>query len=104
VSGEPALRCSGLGKRYGRRGWALRDCDLELPHGGSSGRMARGRRPCCTSRSAWNYLAAHGMRHFTEYHPAGSFWTFQAIEAALFAGVAAALLTGAVWLVRRRIT
>jgi ABC-2 type transport system ATP-binding protein len=34
MSGEPALRCSGLGKRYGRRGWALRDCDLELPQGG----------------------------------------------------------------------
>jgi hypothetical protein len=30
------------------------------------------------------YLAAHGMRHYTEYHPASSFWTFQAIEAALF--------------------
>lgn len=51
-----------------------------------------------------NYLATHGMRHYTEYHPAGSFWTFQAIEAALFAGLGATLLVGAVWLVRRRIT
>lgn len=37
MSGEPALRCSGLGKRYGRRGWALRDCDLALPRGGVIG-------------------------------------------------------------------
>jgi len=33
VSDEPALRCTGLGKRFGRRTWALRDCDLELPQG-----------------------------------------------------------------------
>jgi len=33
MSGEPVLCCSGLGKRYGRRTWALRDCDLELPQG-----------------------------------------------------------------------
>jgi ABC-2 type transport system ATP-binding protein len=29
----PALRCLGLGHRYGRRVWALRDCDLEVPAG-----------------------------------------------------------------------
>jgi len=33
VTGEPALRTVGLGKRYGRGAWALRDCDLELPAG-----------------------------------------------------------------------
>jgi ABC-2 type transport system ATP-binding protein len=32
VSGS-ALRVDGLGKRYGRRGWALRDCTLDLPRG-----------------------------------------------------------------------
>jgi ABC-2 type transport system ATP-binding protein len=32
VSTAPALRCDGLGKRYGSR-WALRDCSLELPLG-----------------------------------------------------------------------
>jgi len=37
MSGEPILCCSGLGKRYGRRTWALRDCDLELPRGGIVG-------------------------------------------------------------------
>lgn len=50
------------------------------------------------------YLAAHGMRHFTDYHPAGDFWTFQAIESAAFLGLAAVLLAATVWLVRRRIT
>jgi ABC-2 type transport system ATP-binding protein len=34
---EPVVRCTGLGKRYGRRTWALRDCDLELPQGGIVG-------------------------------------------------------------------
>jgi ABC-2 type transport system ATP-binding protein len=33
VSAEPALRASGLGRRYGRRTWALRDCTLDLPAG-----------------------------------------------------------------------
>jgi hypothetical protein len=51
-----------------------------------------------------NYLATHGMREYAEYHPASDFWSFQAIESALFLGAAAVLLTGTVWLVRRRIT
>ncbi|MFD0592503.1 ATP-binding cassette domain-containing protein [Catellatospora coxensis] len=33
MTGESALRFSGLGKRYGRRAWALRDCTLDLPQG-----------------------------------------------------------------------
>ena len=28
-----ALRCAGLGRRYGRRVWGLRDCDLDVPAG-----------------------------------------------------------------------
>ena len=28
-----ALRCAGLGHRYGRRLWGLRDCDLDVPDG-----------------------------------------------------------------------
>jgi ABC-2 type transport system ATP-binding protein len=28
-----ALRCAGLGHRYGRRLWGLRDCDLDVPRG-----------------------------------------------------------------------
>ena len=28
-----ALRCAGLGHRYGRRLWGLRDCDLDVPAG-----------------------------------------------------------------------
>ena len=33
MSGESALRTGGLGRRYGRRTWALRDCTLDLPPG-----------------------------------------------------------------------
>jgi ABC-2 type transport system ATP-binding protein len=32
MSGAPAVRTSGLGKRYGSR-WALRDCNLTIPSG-----------------------------------------------------------------------
>ena len=28
-----ALRCAGLGHRYGRKSWGLRDCDLDVPAG-----------------------------------------------------------------------
>jgi len=28
-----ALRCAGLGHRYGRRLWGLRDCDVDVPAG-----------------------------------------------------------------------
>lgn len=49
------------------------------------------------------YMAEHGLRRFTEYHPAASFVSFQLIEVAVFAGLAAVLLSGAVLLIRRRI-
>jgi ABC-2 type transport system ATP-binding protein len=29
----PALRCTGLGRRYGRRTWGLRECTFEVPPG-----------------------------------------------------------------------
>jgi hypothetical protein len=36
------------------------------------------------------------------FHPADRFWTFQAIEAAIFLGAAVPLLGLTVWVVRRR--
>lgn len=48
-----------------------------------------------------HYLAEHGLRHYTDYHPHTTFWTMQLIEAGLFLSTAALLLTAAVWLVRR---
>lgn len=33
MSAESALRVEGLGKRYGRGAWALRDCTFDLPSG-----------------------------------------------------------------------
>ena len=41
MSTAPALRCDGLGKRYGSR-WALRDCSLELPLGTAQTRIRDG--------------------------------------------------------------
>ncbi|NUT35826.1 MAG: ABC transporter permease subunit [Hamadaea sp.] len=50
------------------------------------------------------YLADHGFRRYAEIHPDGSFAAMQAIEAALFLGLAGVLIAGAVWIVRRRLT
>ncbi|GAA0474844.1 transporter [Actinoplanes capillaceus] len=48
------------------------------------------------------FLHAQGIQQFEVYHPAGRFWTFQLIEAAVFAAVAAVLIGVVVWRVRRR--
>lgn len=48
-----------------------------------------------------SFMIDHGLRHYTEYHPDSSFWTFQAIEAGGFLALAVVFLAAAVWLVRR---
>jgi hypothetical protein len=48
------------------------------------------------------YLSEHGLRHYVEYQPSGTFMTMQLIEAAVFLCAAAVLLGMTVWLVRRR--
>ncbi|MEW2130776.1 ABC transporter permease subunit [Streptomyces sp. NPDC005435] len=48
------------------------------------------------------YLAGHGLRHYTEYHPAGRYPAMLSIELALYLGLAMALFTAAVYLIRRR--
>src|SRR5262245_17495831 len=52
-------------------------------------------------------VASHASARGTELltvHPADQFWTFQAIETAIFVALAVPLLAGAVYWVRRRIT
>ncbi len=49
------------------------------------------------------FLHARGIQQFEVYQPAGRFWTFQLIEAALFVTIAAVLIGVVVWRVRRRI-
>jgi hypothetical protein len=48
------------------------------------------------------YLHDHGYQRWVTYQPAGRFWTFQLIEAAIFVGLAAVLLAATVWRVKRR--
>jgi hypothetical protein len=48
------------------------------------------------------YLHEHGVQQWVTYHPADRFWVFQLIEAAIFTGLAAALLALVVWRVKRR--
>jgi hypothetical protein len=48
------------------------------------------------------FLHARGIQQFGVHHPADRFWTFQLIEAALFAFLAAVLIGVVVWRVRRR--
>jgi hypothetical protein len=48
-------------------------------------------------------VRAHGFLKTDVFQPASRYWLFQGIEAALFTGLAIALLAVAVWWVRRRI-
>jgi hypothetical protein len=50
------------------------------------------------------YITEHHLLRYIEYQPNGRFWTFELIEAGLFVGLAAILVTAAIWLVRRRTT
>ncbi|MCI0437567.1 MAG: hypothetical protein L0177_00360 [Chloroflexi bacterium] len=47
-------------------------------------------------------LESHGLMHKFRFHPADRFWTFQAIEAAIYLGAAVPLLGLTVWVVKRR--
>jgi hypothetical protein len=47
------------------------------------------------------YLVSVGWKRVITYQPAGRFWTFQLIEAGLFAALAVAIVLTAIWLVRR---
>jgi hypothetical protein len=47
------------------------------------------------------YLVTVGWKRVISYQPAGRFWTFQLIEAGLFAALAVAIVLAAIWLVRR---
>ena len=52
--------------------------------------------------AAGAYLRGLGLHLQVVYQPADRFWTFQIIEAALYVGLAAALLAIAFWHLRRR--
>ena len=47
-------------------------------------------------------MARLGYRSFTTYQPGYRFWTFQFIETGIFVTLAAALIAGAFFLLRRR--
>jgi hypothetical protein len=48
------------------------------------------------------YIVTLGWKRVISYQPAGRFWTFQLLEAGLFAGLALLVILLTVWLVRRR--
>ena len=49
-----------------------------------------------------DYLHQHGISLLTDYQPPDRFWTFQLIEAAVFIGLAAALIAASLWWLQRR--
>ncbi len=49
------------------------------------------------------WLNAHGYHFITVYQPADRLWTFQAIEAAIFAGLAILLIGFSAWWLRQRV-
>jgi hypothetical protein len=56
-----------------------------------------------TKLDAFQCIHNHGWLAFTIYQPADRFWLFQGIEAAIVVALAVALLTLAIWWVRKRI-
>jgi hypothetical protein len=56
-----------------------------------------------TQASLGHCVRAHGFLSTDVFQPASRYWLFQGIEAALFGGLAVALLALAVWWVRRRL-
>jgi hypothetical protein len=54
------------------------------------------------SGSVPDYLRAHGIYSWVEYQPAVRFWTFQAIEAAIFLALAVLFTTLSIYAVMRR--
>ena len=48
-----------------------------------------------------SYLVSVGWKRVISYQPGGRFWTFQLIEAGIFAALAVAIVLTAIWLVRR---
>ena len=53
-------------------------------------------------RTAGACVRGAGYRGYLTYQPAGRFWIFQGIEAAIFVALAAALIAVAFWVIRRR--
>ncbi|MBV8563367.1 MAG: ABC transporter permease subunit [Actinobacteria bacterium] len=49
-----------------------------------------------------SYILGLGWKRIVSYQPADRFWTFQAIEAGIFAALAVAVVLLTLWLVRRR--
>jgi len=52
--------------------------------------------------SVMDYLHQQGVSLLTDYQPPDRFWTFQLIEAAVFIGLAAALIAASLWWLQRR--
>ncbi len=53
---------------------------------------------------AHDCLAKLGLYTRVEFHPAGRFWTFQWIEAAIYLGAVAALIAFAAWWILKRVS
>jgi hypothetical protein len=70
-------------------GNVVNEADLQAMCGDAEGIVI----PCMESR---------GLMHRVRFHPAERFWTFQAIEAAIFLGAAVVLLGLTGWVVSRR--
>lgn len=62
-----------------------------------------GATPIQESLQQMQWLNAHGYHFITVYQPADRIWTFQAIEAAIFAVFALVLIAFSAWWLRRRV-
>lgn len=92
------IESDGLGKRYLRGKWALRDCTLGIPGGPDA--AANGQSPGPEPFTAW--LTQHGYTLWQSVQPDSRFWRFQLTEGGWLLGGSALLTGGSTWLVRRR--
>ncbi|MGH3374532.1 MAG: hypothetical protein ACRDP6_07325 [Actinoallomurus sp.] len=92
----------------GARGWTLGQALVDRTgHGLSSSlqdQISQKTSAFPTSAAGDAYLRGLGLHLKVVYQPAGRFWTFQVIEASLFTGLAAILLSITIWHLHHRNT
>ena len=66
-------------------------------------RVAGGQRLCPVLDPACYADVGRDAYNLELFHPASRFWTFQAIETAIFLGLALVLAVATVWWIRRRL-
>ncbi|HEY7207237.1 MAG TPA: hypothetical protein VH416_03265 [Gaiellaceae bacterium] len=97
-------RATGVGSGAHARDWVLSNALVDAV----GRRITTGREDLAILHAqnarvdANDYLLSLGWRRVVTFQPADRFWIFQSIEAAIFVGLALAIVAATIWLARRR--